>query len=116
MPHPWGIGRFIPHMLELPKAAADDSGHLPLPHRLQDAYRRRIAKLPAPARTALLVAAAEESGALAATLRAMAGLGLTAGALAAAEGEGLITVEAQKIRSTTRRRGRSRPASGPAGR
>ena len=86
-------------MLELPKAAADDSGHLPLPHRLQDAYRRRIAKLPAPARTALLVAAAEESG-----------------ALAAAEGERLITVEAQKIRSTTRRRGRSRPASGPAGR
>ncbi|MFF5210548.1 AAA family ATPase [Streptosporangium sp. NPDC000396] len=84
-------------LLELPKTDDGDSGHLPLPHRLQDAYQRRIAKLPAPARTALLVAAAEESGALAATLRAMAGLGLTADALAAAEGEGLIAVEEQTV-------------------
>ncbi|MCG5220349.1 helix-turn-helix transcriptional regulator [Streptosporangium sp. KLBMP 9127] len=84
-------------LLELPRTDAGDPGPLPLPHRLQDAYQRRIAKLPAPVRTALLVAAAEESGALAATLRAMTGLGLQADALAAAEGEGLITVEEQRV-------------------
>lgn len=84
-------------LLELPRTDDGDPGHLPLPHRLQDAYQRRIAKLSAPARNALLVAATEESGALAATLQAMAGLGLTADALAAAESEGLITVEEQRI-------------------
>ncbi|SEL25859.1 helix-turn-helix transcriptional regulator [Nonomuraea pusilla] len=84
-------------LLELPKTDDGDPRRLPLSHRLQDAYRRRIAKLPAPTRDALLVAAAEESGALAATLRAMAGLGLTADALAAAEVEGLIAVEEQKV-------------------
>lgn len=52
-------------LLELPATADGDPGPLPLPHRLQDAYQRRIAELPAPARNALLVAAAEESGALA---------------------------------------------------
>ncbi|WP_101782865.1 helix-turn-helix transcriptional regulator [Nonomuraea indica] len=84
-------------LLELPKTADGDPRHLPLPHRLQAAYQRRIAELPAQARNALLVAAAEESGALAATLRAMAGLGLAADALAAAEAEGLITVEDQQV-------------------
>ncbi|TYB71068.1 AAA family ATPase [Nonomuraea sp. PA05] len=82
-------------LLELPRT--EDGAPGPLPHRLQDAYQRRIAKLPAPARTALLVAAAEESGALTATLRAMAGLGLEADALAAAESEGLIAVDEQTV-------------------
>ncbi|MER7500145.1 AAA family ATPase [Nonomuraea pusilla] len=84
-------------LLELPRTDDGDPRRLPLSHRLQDAYQRRIAELPPPARDALLVAAAEESGALATTLRAMAGLGLTADALAAAEVEGLITVEEQKV-------------------
>ncbi|MEU1729281.1 AAA family ATPase [Nonomuraea sp. NPDC005692] len=84
-------------LLELPKTDDGEPGHLPLPHRLQDAYQQRIGKLPAPARNALLVAAAEESGALAATLRAMTVLGLAADALAAAEGEGLITVAEQTV-------------------
>ncbi|MEV0200975.1 hypothetical protein [Nonomuraea sp. NPDC050691] len=53
-------------LLELPRTEDGDPRHLPLPHRLQDAYQRRIAKLPSPTRNALLVAAAEESGALAA--------------------------------------------------
>ncbi|NUW39132.1 ATP-binding protein [Nonomuraea rhodomycinica] len=84
-------------LLELPRTDAGAPGPLPLPLRLQDAYRRRISRLPAPTRTALLLAAAEESGALATTLRAMAGLGLAPGALAAAEDEGLIIVEEQKV-------------------
>ncbi|MFC4061835.1 ATP-binding protein [Planomonospora corallina] len=84
-------------LLELPRTDDGDPRHLPLPHRLQDAYRRRIAELSAPTRNALLIAAAEESGALAATLCAMAGLGLTADALAAAEAEGLISVEDQTV-------------------
>ncbi|MEQ4724658.1 AAA family ATPase [Nonomuraea sp. B19D2] len=84
-------------LCELPRAEMDDLGPLPLPTRLQDAYQRRIGKLPAPTRTALLVAAAEECGALAATLRGMAELGVAAEALVAAESEGLVTVSDQSV-------------------
>lgn len=84
-------------LLELPRSEADDLGPLPLPDRLQDAYHRRIARLPEQTRTALLVAAAEESGALAAVLRAMADLGVAADALAAAERDGLIAVSGQSV-------------------
>ncbi|NRQ38305.1 AAA family ATPase [Nonomuraea sp. NN258] len=84
-------------LLELPRTEADDLGPLPLPHRLQDAYHRRINELPAPTRTALLVAAAEESGALESVLHAMAELGVPAGALAAAERDGLVAVSGQSV-------------------
>ncbi|MFC6373059.1 AAA family ATPase, partial [Nonomuraea thailandensis] len=84
-------------LLELPRTETGDLGPLPLPHRLQDAYHRRIGRLPEQTRTALLVAAAEESGALAGVLRAMEELGVPAGALAAAERDGLVTVSAQSV-------------------
>ncbi|MFE6892110.1 AAA family ATPase [Streptomyces sp. NPDC057694] len=70
---------------------------LPLPRRIQEAYGARIADLPAAARTALLVAAAEDGGDLDAILRATVQLGAESGALGEAERAGLVRVAAGRV-------------------
>ncbi|WP_410627875.1 AAA family ATPase [Amycolatopsis sp. cmx-8-4] len=70
-------------LIELPSAVADLDGldpALPLTERLEHTFTARVAGLPAPTRTALLVAALNEATSLAETLTA-------AGALLAAEGQ-----------------------------
>ncbi len=86
-------------LLEMPKMDLDllPIGPLPLPDRLRRGYESHIADLPASIRTALLVAAAEETGDLALVLRVLAGLGLTDEVLAAAEPTGMLTVSEQTI-------------------
>jgi hypothetical protein len=63
---------------------------LPVTDRLKSAFSQRIERLPEPARAALLIAAAEEAGELAVTLRAAAELGLPPDALDPAEEAGLV--------------------------
>ncbi|WP_199742909.1 helix-turn-helix transcriptional regulator [Nocardia stercoris] len=85
---------------ELP-AALDDppaTGLLPLPHRLAEAYHRRISALPGPARTLLLVAAAEETGNLSVIGAAAARLDVPLAAVGAAEAAGLVDVAAPMLR------------------
>ncbi|MFF5207916.1 LuxR C-terminal-related transcriptional regulator [Streptosporangium sp. NPDC000396] len=81
-------------LVELPRADAGSPpvGPLPLPHRLREAYQRRIAELPPRTRTFLLVAAADERCELATVLRALAVLGVAGDALEQAERAGLVTV------------------------
>ncbi|UBU11356.1 helix-turn-helix transcriptional regulator [Nonomuraea gerenzanensis] len=60
-------------LIELPAAVGDQGGIgpvMPLSERLERAFTARVATLPAPARTALLVAALNESDSLAETLAA----------------------------------------------
>ncbi len=85
-------------LLELPRAALGRpaTSPLPLPGRIQEAYDRRVAQLPAPVRAFLLVAAAEETGDLGLVLRA-ATAGITAEAADIAERSGLITVHQQQV-------------------
>jgi len=73
-------------------------GALPLPQRLQEAYRQEISQLPGPTRTLLLVAAAEETGDLTTVLRAAEVLQETGEAAAVAERSGLITIESHTVR------------------
>ena len=70
---------------------------LPLPRRLQQSYYRQVAALPAPTRTFLLVAAAEETGDLGLVRRAAQALGVPAAAADAAERSGLIAVRASEV-------------------
>jgi DNA-binding CsgD family transcriptional regulator len=70
---------------------------LPLTERLRGAFAQRIERLPEVTRSALLVAAAEETGELAVTLRASAELGLPPDALDAAEGAGLVRIEGAEL-------------------
>lgn len=74
-------------LIELPSMDVDSlaAGPLPLPRRLQEAYRERVAALPRDTRTLLLALAAE--GELSAALQAT---GLSVGALAPAERAGLV--------------------------
>lgn len=85
-------------LVELPRTA-DTYGlePLPLPHRIQEAYRARIAALPSGARTVLLIAAAEDGGDLYAIMRAAADLGAGSDALGAAEQAGMIHVAAGHV-------------------
>ena len=83
-------------LLELPAGLSDAQldgerlpGRLPVTDRLRSALQR-IERLPEPTRAALLVAAAEEAGELAVTLRAAAELGLAPDALDPAEEAGLV--------------------------
>ena len=86
---------------ELPAGLSDaqlDGGALlpealPVTDRLRSAFSRRIERLPEPTRAALLIAAAEEAGELAVTLRAAAELGLPPDALDPAEEAGLVRTD-----------------------
>jgi DNA-binding CsgD family transcriptional regulator len=97
-------------LLELPAALSESSripvalaaslelpAPLPLPRRLQQSYYRQVAALPAPTRTFLLVAAAEETGDLGLVRRAAQALGVPAAAADAAERSGLIAADAQVV-------------------
>ena len=66
---------------------------LPVTDRLRSAFAQRIERLPEPTRAALLIAAAEEAGELAVTLRAAAELGLPPDALDPAEEAGLLRTD-----------------------
>ncbi|MFE9702270.1 ATP-binding protein [Streptomyces sp. NPDC005930] len=85
-------------LMELPHPAdAHGRAPLPLPHRIQQAYGARMAALPSTTRTALLVAAAEDTGDLDAILRAVADLGAGPDALDAAEAAGLVHVRTGRV-------------------
>src|SRR6266700_678969 len=97
-------------LLELPAALSESSripialaaslelpALLPLPRRLQQSYYRQVAALPAPTRTFLLVAAAEETGDLGLVRRAAQALGVPATADDAAERSGLVAVDAPAV-------------------
>ena len=88
-------------LLELPLALSDAQlegraplpGALPLTARLRASFSERVDRLPEATRAALLVAAAEEAGELAVTLRAAAALDLPEDALDAAEKAGLVRTD-----------------------
>jgi len=65
--------------------------------RISDAFLRRLGGLDEPARRALVLAAASESGDLPILERAAGRLGLDLGTLAVAEGGGLVTVKPGKV-------------------
>ena len=88
-------------LLELPVALSEQQleGQAPLPaalpltSRLCASFSERIDRLPPPTREALLIAAAEEAGELAVTLRAAAELELPQAALDPAEEIGLVRTD-----------------------
>ena len=88
-------------LLELPLALSDQqrAGEAPLPaalpltSRLRASFSQRIDRLPAATREALLIAAAEEAGELAVTLRAASKLELPQAALDPAEEIGLVRID-----------------------
>ncbi|MEV6771685.1 LuxR family transcriptional regulator [Nocardia sp. NPDC051030] len=86
-------------LLEMPAMNLDrlPIGPLPLPERLRRGYQCHLVNQPESVRTALLVAAAEETGDLGLVLRVLAGLGLTDEVLAAAEPTGMLVVSEQSI-------------------
>jgi hypothetical protein len=92
-------------LLELPAGltAAQLEGLAPLPEampltpRLESVFRQRTAQLPGAAQTALLIAAADNTGEVPAVLRAAAELKLPADALDPAQRAGLIQVTGATI-------------------
>ena len=88
-------------LLELPVALSESQltgkaqlpGALPLTARLRGLFIQRIERLPQVTQTALLVAAAEERGELAVTLRAAAELTLPPNALDPAEETGMVRTQ-----------------------
>ena len=88
-------------LIELPQGLSDEqlAGTAPLPEtipltpRLRALFRERIERLPEPTRTALMLAAAEDTGELTTIARAAAALGLPADALDPAEAVELIRVQ-----------------------
>jgi DNA-binding CsgD family transcriptional regulator len=92
-------------LLELPGGLSEEqlAGLVPLPEampltpRLEGLFRQRIGHLPATAQTALLVAAADNTGDVAAVLHAAAGLQLPADALDPAEQSALIQITGTTI-------------------
>jgi len=92
-------------LLELPQAlsAGQLQGLAPLPEampltpRLESVFRQRIGQLPAAAQTALLIAAADNTGEVSAVLQAAAWLGLPAGALDPAQQAGLVQITGATI-------------------
>lgn len=88
-------------LLELPLALSDQQlagqaplpGALPMTSRLRASFSQRIDRLSANTRDALLIAAAEEAGELAVTLRAAAELELPEDALDPAEAIGLVRTD-----------------------
>ncbi|MEC3951989.1 AAA family ATPase [Nocardia sp. CDC153] len=87
-------------LLELPSMDPDvlRLGPLPLPDRLRAGFEHRTASLSVPARTALLVVAAEETGDLGLILRALGEIGLPERALVEAEASGMVTVDDGRVR------------------
>ncbi|MFI9508863.1 AAA family ATPase [Nocardia sp. NPDC052566] len=86
-------------LLELPRMDLDalPVGPLRLPYRLQSGYQRQIAEQSDAVRTAMLVVAAEESGALSLVLLVLNELGLTAEVLAAAERCGMVIIADRSV-------------------
>ena len=92
-------------LLELPESLSEEqlAGLVPLPDaipltpRLEGVFHQRIGRLPTEAQTALLIAAADNTGDAPVVLRACAALGLSTGALDLAEGSGLIHTAGQAI-------------------
>ena len=92
-------------LLELPAAlsAAQLAGRAPLPDPLpvgadvERAFAERAGRLPATARTMLVLAAADDTGEAATVLRAAQARGLDAGALGPAEGARLVRVQGARI-------------------
>jgi DNA-binding CsgD family transcriptional regulator len=86
-------------LLELPRvlAGAQPEGPLPLTDRLRAAFESQLTGLPEPARTVLLVAAAEGTGDLAPILRAAGALGASLADLDPARAAGLIEVNGSAL-------------------
>jgi len=92
-------------LLELPGGLSKEQleGIVPLPEampltpRLEGVFRQRIGRLPADAQTALLIAAADNTGDMAALLRAAAGLQLPADVLDPAQQAALIQITGSTI-------------------
>ncbi|TCJ90080.1 ATP-binding protein [Nocardia alba] len=88
-------------LLELPAAVgengADDANPLPLTQRLQVAFHGRVTRLPAPTRTALLVAAAAGTADLAPILRAAALLDASLRDLQPAQDAGMIGTDGRVL-------------------
>ena len=86
-------------LLELPRVlpGAQPEGPLPLTERLRAAFEGQLTGLPEPARTVLLVAAAEGTGDLAPILRAAGALGASLGDLDPARTAGLIEVNGSAL-------------------
>jgi hypothetical protein len=92
-------------LLELPAALspAQLAGRVPLPDPLpvgagvERAFADRAGRLPAAARTMLLLAAADDTGEAATVWRAARGLGLDAGALGPAEAARLVRVAGGRV-------------------
>jgi DNA-binding CsgD family transcriptional regulator len=83
-------------LLELPRVltGAVREGPLPLTDRLRDAFESQLDRLSEPARTVLLVAAADGTGDLSPILRAAAALGASLADLDQARAAGLVEVTA----------------------
>lgn len=78
--------------LPVPRPAA-----LPVAGRIEESFRRRIDRLPAPSRRLLLVAAAEPTGDPGLVWRAAQHLGIDESAAAAIEADGLLEISARVI-------------------
>jgi DNA-binding CsgD family transcriptional regulator len=83
-------------LLELPRVLTDAvrEGPLPLTDRLRDAFETQLSTLSEPARTVLLLAAADGTGDLSPILRAAATLGASLADLDEARAAGLVEVTA----------------------
>jgi DNA-binding CsgD family transcriptional regulator/tetratricopeptide (TPR) repeat protein len=77
---------------------ADLPPRLPLSQRLEDAYMRRVNRLPAATQRLLLVTAAGDDGPLGEVLTAARALGLSPADLAPAEAAGLVGVVSHELR------------------
>jgi DNA-binding CsgD family transcriptional regulator len=92
-------------LVELPQALTERqiegrdalAGKLPPTTSVEQAYLERVNRLPAEARSILVLASAEETGDRATVTRAAAELGLDPATLAAGEAEGLIRVAPHQI-------------------
>jgi DNA-binding CsgD family transcriptional regulator len=86
-------------LLELPRALTDSGQEEPLPltDRLRNAFESQLGGLPEPARTLLLVAAAEGTGELTPILRAAATLGASLADLDTARAAGLVEVTGRTL-------------------
>ncbi len=86
-------------LLELPRVLTDAAreGPLPLTDRLRDAFETQLSSLKEPARTVLLVAAADGTGDLGPIVRAAATLGASLADLDQARAAGLVEVTASTL-------------------